>query len=722
MIDSLSQSFSRISVRLYFGISGAVFFTIIASLVGWFSFERIVEAQKPINESSIPLMASAFAVAQDSSTLVAAAPLLTTAATHNDLILIAHKIAGNSMLFQKNLSNLIKSEEVERQSEKLRLLGEKLIGSIDEINQSMVKRFEVQERRLQGQQELEKLGSELIRYLVPVIDDQLFYTMTGYRSLESTRVPYTTHFSPETVTHYRHLAGLSADATFIAQLLASAFSVTDPALLEPLRERFEAVSRGSEYRLSKITNPSIRQELEDRFDRLLAIGKGDDSGFKLRIEELGLEKQQQELLLLNRELGQELVAVAEDLIDTARTIADEATNASEATSVTVRNLLILISVSSVIGAILIAWLFVGRSLTERLEMLSYRMIRMAEGELEKPVTIGGRDEVAQMAKALEIFRRNSLESLRLNKVEKLAEELRGKNSELEKVLEELHRAQDQIIMSQKLASLGELTAGVAHEIKNPLNFVINFTEVSEELLEEILEEINKLAEDISKEERNECREIIDEISADLIKNLKTIREHGHRANQIVQSMLMMGRSEGEWEMTNINSLFSKHARLAYHNATISNPDFNLKVEEDFDENICEINVNAQDLGRVFLNAVANSCYATEKKHSQQAELENSESVNEAYEPYIKLSTRLVDDNVELSIHDNGIGMPPEVVEKMFDPFFTTKPTNEGTGLGMSLSSDIIRKHGGSIRVSSEVGKYTDIYMTLPANKTAAADL
>ena len=722
MIDRLSQSFSRISVRLYLGISAVVLSTIITSLVGWLSFERIVEVQKPVNESSIPLMASAFAVAQESSNLVAAAPLLTTAATQDDLILIAHKIAGNSMLFEKNLSALIKSEEVEKQSEELRLLGDKLIASIDEINQSMVQRFEVQERRLQGQHELEILRDELIRYLVPLIDDQLFYTMTGYRSLESVNVPYTEHFSPDEVTYYRHLAGLRSDATFVAQLLASAFNITDAALLEPLRERFEAVSRGAEYRLSKITNLPIRQELEQHFERLLAMGNGEDSGFNLRVEELSLQNQQQELLFFNRELGQELVAVAEDLIGTAQAIADEATSASEATSLTVRTLLIFISLSSVIGAILIAWLFVGRSLTERLQMLSYRMLRMADGELEKPVNISGRDEVAEMAKALEIFRRNSLESMRLNKVEKLAEELSSKNSELEKVLDELHRAQDQIVMREKLASLGELTAGVAHEIKNPLNFVINFTEVSEELLEEILEEIEKLAKDTTEENRKECREIIDEISEDLVSNLKTIREHGNRANQIVQSMLMMGRSEGEWEMTDINTLFSKHARLAYHNATISNPDFNLKVEEDFDGNVGEINVNAQDLGRVFLNAVSNSCYATEKKLSQLAKLPDSESVNEEYEPYIKLSTRFVDNNIELTIHDNGIGMSPEVVEKMFDPFFTTKPTNEGTGLGMSLSSDIIRKHGGSIRVVSEVEKYTDVYMTIPANRTAASIL
>ena len=332
---------------------------------------------------------------------------------------------------------------------------------------------------------------------------------------------------------------------------------------------------------------------------------------------------------------------------------------------------------------------------------------MAEGDLEGKVEIGGRDEVAEMAAALEVFRRHALEVQRLNLVEKLAEELRGKNDQLEEALAELERAQDQIVMREKLAALGELTAGVAHEIKNPLNFVKNFSEVSEELLQELLAELPRATGEADAEPDEESRELIEEIGGDLTGNLKRIREHGERANQIVQSMLMMGRGSGERQPTDINALLSEHARLAYHNARVSAPAFRIDVEEDYDPALGETEVVPQDLGRVFLNMVTNACYATDEKRRAASDTPAGEAAA-IYEPGLRLATRRLADRIEIRIRDNGGGIPPDVVDKIFNPFFTTKPTDQGTGLGLSLSNDIVRQHGGGIRVESEPDAFTEM--------------
>ena len=369
-------------------------------------------------------------------------------------------------------------------------------------------------------------------------------------------------------------------------------------------------------------------------------------------------------------------------------------------------MLLAISAISIGGAFLIAWLYVGRVLLRRLELLSGWMLRMAGGDLESRVEIKGRDEVADMAAALEVFRRHALEVQRLNLVEKLAEEVQGKNAELERVLADLRRAQDQIVTREKLAALGELTAGVAHEIKNPLNFVKNFSEASAELLTELAETLEESSENLTEDQRS----LIQEISGDLTDNLERIRSHGERANRIVQDMLAMGRGSGERRPADINRLLDEHARLAYHSARATDSNFQLDIQHALDPDVGELEVIPQDLGRVFLNMVGNACDATDEKRRAAAEAGEGA---EPYAPTLWLSTRRGEDQVEISIKDNGGGIPPDVIEKIFNPFFTTKPTDQGTGLGLALSSDIIRQHGGAIRVESEPGQFTEMLIELP---------
>ena len=467
--------------------------------------------------------------------------------------------------------------------------------------------------------------------------------------------------------------------------------------------------------MSALGTSPWRDQIAPHLKWLFELGLGEQGGFDLIVREFELTDRQRNLLQDNLSLEIKLGAEVEGLVSAARERTREATLASTQAIGTGRSVLLGLNVVSITGALLIAWLFVGRVLLRRLERLSNRMQGMADGDLEAKVDISGNDEVADMAAALEVFRRHALEVQRLNLVEKLAEELREKNEQLEAVLEDLKKAQDQIVMREKLAALGELTAGVAHEIKNPLNFVKNFSEVSQELLEELGEELQDTLSDDGGELDEEGRELVQEICQDLNDNLARIREHGERANRIVQDMLSMGRGSAQRQATNINNLLDEHARLAYHSARASDTEFQLDIKQDLDPSVGDVEVVPQDLGRVFLNMVSNACHATDERRRA---VEASEDNEGSYMPTLWLTTRREPEHLVVSIRDNGTGMPPHVVEKIFNPFFTTKPTDQGTGLGLALSNDIVREHGGSIRVETEPGEYTEMIVEIPLEAPA----
>ena len=697
---------SRISTQLYIGIGGAVLLTVAASLVGWFSFDRVANAQSDVNEGRVPEVVAAFGVARYSSALVAAAPRLTAATTPEDFTFASDEIADAHAAFEEELAVLEQRDADDERFERIRSRADTLLLNIEAIKGEMSEVFALTDRREALQVELTELRVRLDEILLPEIDDQLFYTITGYRELGDPPADRLEHFTAFEFGRYNSLAALQADANIATQLLASAFSLSDASFIEPLRERFEAAAGRIEGSLAALEESSFRAEVASIFAQLFELGTGEQSGFNLFDRELRLGAQQVELLARNRDLAVDLVAEVDGLVGTANVAVQEATRASSQAILTGRTLLLAISAISIGGAFLIAWLYVGRVLLRRLELLSGWMLRMAGGDLESRVEIKGRDEVADMAAALEVFRRHALEVQRLNLVEKLAEEVQGKNAELERVLADLRRAQDQIVTREKLAALGELTAGVAHEIKNPLNFVKNFSEASAELLTELAETLEESSENLTEDQRS----LIQEISGDLTDNLERIRSHGERANRIVQDMLAMGRGSGERRPADINRLLDEHARLAYHSARATDSNFQLDIQLDLDPGVGELEVIPQDLGRVFLNMVGNACDATDEKRRAAAEAGEGA---EPYAPTLWLSTRRGEDQVEISIKDNGGGIPPDVIEKIFNPFFTTKPTDQGTGLGLALSSDIIRQHGGAIRVESEPGQFTEMLIELP---------
>ncbi|WP_297335874.1 ATP-binding protein [Algoriphagus sp.] len=293
------------------------------------------------------------------------------------------------------------------------------------------------------------------------------------------------------------------------------------------------------------------------------------------------------------------------------------------------------------------------------------------------------------------------EQLEKQVIERTAELTAQKNN-LEKALHDLKATQDQLVHAEKMASLGELTAGIAHEIQNPLNFVNNFSEVSNELLAELKEEL----------EKGNTAEAL-ELAVDVSSNLEKISHHGKRAESIVKGMLQHSRTNtGEKVETDLNQLADEYLRLSYHGLRAKDKSFTADFKLQADPNLPKIPVIHQDIGRVLLNLINNGFYAAaEKKHQLK---EANDPLADSFIPKVTVETKALKNSVEISIEDNGPGIPAEIQSKIFQPFFTTKPTGKGTGLGLSMSYEIITKgHGGKLSVSSKPGLFTKFIITIP---------
>ncbi len=357
-----------------------------------------------------------------------------------------------------------------------------------------------------------------------------------------------------------------------------------------------------------------------------------------------------------------------------------------------------IKITSVIvsGIILFVGILIGLILARKISVpvlaLRDAALRVGEGDLGQKVEHMPHDEIGELGKAF-----NKM----VDDLSKTRKELNEKNHELSSTIDTLNKTMLQLknthallIQSEKMASLGELTAGIAHEIQNPLNFVNNFSEVNNELIDEMQTEI-KLGN---------ADEAIT-ISNNIKGNHDKIIFHGKRADAIVKGMLQHSRSStNKKEPTDIDTLADEYLRLSYHGLRAKDKSFNAIMNTNFDESIGNINVIPQDIGRVLLNLFNNAFYAVNEK---------KQTNTEGYEPIVSVSTKKINDKVEIRVSDNGNGIPQKIIDKIFQPFFTTKPTGQGTGLGLSLSYDIVKAHGGEIKVETKEGEGTTFIILLP---------
>jgi signal transduction histidine kinase len=387
-----------------------------------------------------------------------------------------------------------------------------------------------------------------------------------------------------------------------------------------------------------------------------------------------LAQARQHSLVLDELLGSIVTEVSADAITARDQVVADAGSATR--------IAYAIFVAAVLGGALLTFL-VLRSISIPLRALVAAMNGLIAGQVEVDIPPAGPDEIGAMARILALFRDT------LN--------------ELRETLGRLKAAQANLVHAEKMASLGQLTAGIAHEIKNPLNFVNNFADLSVELLDEVKTATSPAVAMLGDDERAE----VDETFEMLTGNLEKIAEHGRRADSIVKSMLLHSRGgSADRQTADINALVEEALNLAYHGARAQDQGFNITQDRDFADDIAPIELVPQEITRVLLNLFGNGFYAANKRSHQTSD--------PAYRPALKVSTRDLGGEVEIKVGDNGIGIAPEFRDKLFTPFFTTKPTGEGTGLGLSISYDIVtQQHGGTITVDSRVGEFTEFTIRLP---------
>ena len=484
----------------------------------------------------------------------------------------------------------------------------------------------------------------------------------------------------------RRLNEYSVDSDSIAAVtvLQRMLLADDTATLDALWNEFEAASAAG-------VDPAV-----------VALGTADDGVFAVRGQQLAAQARNAELAGDFHRAGQSLDQAMTSLLDAAGAASAGALESSLASFDQGRVLLAVISATSVVVAILTAWLWVGNGVVRRLSRLSERMRGMAGGDLVTPVPEVSRDEIGELAGALEVFRQQALEVQRLNLVEQLYEELRVAN-------EELQRMQDRLVAQEKLAALGELVSGVAHEISNPLNFVKNFCEASQELYTELAETLESYRTEMSDDDAA----LVDEISEELTASLGRVHANGGRALAIVERMRGLGVVGGEPAPADLNPALRQAVRAGCNAFQAEWADFSVDPVFDLDDDVGEALLVEADFGEAIVNLVLNACYAMRLKQDE---------IGDGYQPQLLVTARRADDMVEVKVRDNGAGIADDVVDHIFNPFFSTRDGASGAGLGLPIAADVARRVGGDLVVDTVPGEYAEFTFTAPVATPAGSPL
>ena len=459
------------------------------------------------------------------------------------------------------------------------------------------------------------------------------------------------------------------------RLLGQAFRAEGSAELEGMLEEFRT-----------LTADGLEQPIVD-------VGGGGDGVFTSRRLQLALAEQRGELIALFGENSVALESATSTLLERARAYSTETLGQSVQSFDEGRVLLAVISIVSVIAATVAAWFWVGNAVVRRLSALSDRMRTMAAGDLETPVPEVGRDEIGQLADALEHFRQQALEVQRLNLVEQLYGELREANAELQ-------RMQARLVAQEKLAALGELVSGVAHEISNPLNFVKNFSEGSLDLYQELAEMLANYRDRMSDNDAS----LLDDLTGEITDSLNRVSYNGGRALAIVERIRSLSMEGGTPTLTELNPVLRRAAQQGCDTFINEWNDFKVDLVFDLDPQVGEAMLVEREFGEAVLNLVANSCFAMQQKQGE---------LGEEYSPVLNVSSHLTDGLIEVRVRDNGPGIAADVLDRIFNPFFSTRDGALGAGLGLPIAADVARRMGGDLVADTVFGEYAEFTIHVP---------
>jgi signal transduction histidine kinase len=841
-----------VGTRLLLVIFGVGAVSALVAGAAVYAFVEVGHSLELIDRRVEPLLASA-EVSRTVDRIATAASALSTATTEQRRERLFARLSRQSADLRRSLSELREGGISQEQLAPIEGYAVQLEANLTALDADVRLRLNLINRIRDLRQDLFHINDETRQLLGPtflVYDSQLdhlgrLFASAGQAPVlreQDLRPLITGLLAARPVQKAQQQASDAADT--LVQAAVSEQTQRLQILAFQLRRTLGDLEKGSQG-----LDPKLRPLFLAQVDKLKTLADGPNSIPQLRQHELAMIADIGRLLIENDTLSSEFTAAAQRLVEQTKREVRGATLSALRTQRLSATVISVMLALGFVGSVLIVWLYVGRNIVRRLNLLSEAMFAIAAGGREAAVPVVGADEIAAMGRAVEVFRQNAIERDSLladraaaaDRLEHLVEdrtaelgrqqavlrvtfdnigdgvvrfdeerrlvawnrnvvkildlsdaflgdaptyadyvrflaargefgtvdpeaelrrftesagrrwaverirpngrvlevrhnpvpgggfvliysditerkqaeaEIRQARDAAESALDKLRAAQANLIQSEKMASLGQLTAGVAHEIKNPLNFVNNFAGLSSELLDELRETIDALLAEPDDHKRAELQDTMDLLTGNLAK----IVEHGRRADGIVKSMLAHSRGgTGNWQTSDINSIVEEALNLAFHGARAQDKDFNITLERDFEAAAKPIDIVPQDVARVFLNLFGNAFYATRARQSTGADI--------GYRPALKASTRDLGEAIEVRVRDNGVGMSSEVRAKLFQPFFTTKPTGEGTGLGLSISYDIItQQHGGAIEVESELGQFTEFTVRLPRTRRAATSV